>query len=678
MKWFLNMKIGTKLITGFLLVAILSAAMGVYTLINIKALDDSDTELYENMLIPNQLMADINEAFQRQRVEVREALLVTEAAEVEVQLQKIQDRRMEIDALVPQFEEIILSDEMYQLFDEFKATKDAYRPLLDKVITLIEAGDKEGAIVLLADDGEAGITSRAEQNAINQVINGKVEDGAQKVVDNMMQASSVMIITTIIMGIVLALSIIIGILISRIVSKPIKATADCAKALASGNLDAPLVIKSKDEAGQLATMIDKEVRQAFKDIEHARTISEKQSKYQAEQVDKLVANLERLSKGELFCDMSVTQSDEYTQEIFNIFTGISDNLHNSINTIKEYIGEMTYFLGNLAEGDLTEEVVSEYRGDFLTLKESINKIFANINEVLSDMNASAEQVASGTQQVSDGSQEISQGAVEQASSIEELTASVTQIAAQTKQNAVNANEANKLSIKAKDDAMDGNDKMNGMLESMEEINESSVNISKIIKVIDDIAFQTNILALNAAVEAARAGVHGKGFAVVAEEVRNLAARSANAARETTELIEGSIKKVEVGTKIANETADALANIVISIEKAVELVGQIATASNEQATGVAQINNGIEQLSQVVQTNSATAQESAAASEELSSQAELLNNMVGQFKLKSADSEINRTVETNARKDSTENNKVSTKPNREQPKIVLNDKDFGKY
>ncbi|MDR3645264.1 MAG: methyl-accepting chemotaxis protein [Clostridia bacterium] len=310
------------------------------------------------------------------------------------------------------------------------------------------------------------------------------------------------------------------------------------------------------------------------------------------------------------------------------------SLNQTLEAVSAPIEESSQVLQELAEGNLTAEMAGEYRGEYNLIKESLNKAIQSFNVLLGEIRNSASQVAIGSRQVSDASQSLSQGAAEQASSVEELTSSITQVASQTKQNAENATLASELSLSVKTEAAQGNEQMGMMLGSMHEINESSTNISKIIKVIDDIAFQTNILALNAAVEAARAGQYGKGFAVVAEEVRNLAAKSADAAKNTTALIEGSISKVEAGTKIANETAQKLGKISESVQKCAEIVGGIAVASNEQATAIAQIDRGIEQVSAVVQTNSATAEESAASSEELSGQADMLNQLVENFKLKS--------------------------------------------
>jgi methyl-accepting chemotaxis protein len=301
--------------------------------------------------------------------------------------------------------------------------------------------------------------------------------------------------------------------------------------------------------------------------------------------------------------------------------------------ISRPIGEMVDVANKIAAGDLDVEIAIQTKDEIGTLAQTFNVMAENVNRTMTNINDAAEQVAAGAHQIAASGQALSQGSTEQASSIEEITASMTEVAAQTKQNAVNAGQANELAISSKEQAVQGNSQMQEMVKAMAEINDSSANISKIIKVIDEIAFQTNILALNAAVEAARAGQHGKGFAVVAEEVRNLAARSANAAKETTTMIEGSIKKVEVGTQMANRTAEALDSIVDGVSKAAALVGDIATASHEQASAISQINQAINQVSQVVQTNSATAEESASASEELSSQAEVLKGNVSKFKLK---------------------------------------------
>ncbi|MEW9125116.1 MAG: methyl-accepting chemotaxis protein [Thermotaleaceae bacterium] len=308
------------------------------------------------------------------------------------------------------------------------------------------------------------------------------------------------------------------------------------------------------------------------------------------------------------------------------------------------IREQAMAAERIAAGDLTIEVAVRSENDLLGKK--LCEMVEKNNEVLTNIASASEQVAAGSRQVSDSSISLSEGATEQASSIEELTASLEEISSQTNLNAQNANQANQLAENAKTNAVEGNSQMKEMLQAMEEINESSGNISKIIKVIDEIAFQTNILALNAAVEAARAGQHGKGFAVVAEEVRNLAARSASAAKETTDMIEGSIKKVAIGTEIARGTAEALGEIVNSIEKVATLVNDIAVASNEQASGIGQINQGIMQVSQVVQTNSVTSEESAAASEELSGQAEFLRELVSQFKLRQNNKSFNKTNNLN--------------------------------
>ncbi|MDR3891779.1 MAG: methyl-accepting chemotaxis protein, partial [Blautia sp.] len=315
---------------------------------------------------------------------------------------------------------------------------------------------------------------------------------------------------------------------------------------------------------------------------------------------------------------------------------LADSMRSVVDSLLTIIQDESTLLGEMADGNFNVRSKAEekYVGDFGKVLESIEQIKTSLSNTLMQINLSSDQVSSGADQVSSGAQALSQGAAEQASSIEELAETIRGISNHVKHNAEYAEEADQRANAAGSEAVESNRRMQDMVSAMADISTSSREIGKIIKTIEDIAFQTNILALNASVEAARAGEAGRGFSVVAAEVRNLATKSAAASKDTAALIENSLNTVKSGTRIADETAHSLDSVLESVRLVTEIIGQITASSIEQADSILQIEQGIERISEVVQTNSATAEESAAASEELSAQAQLLKDLTGQFRLES--------------------------------------------
>ncbi|MBF0118748.1 MAG: methyl-accepting chemotaxis protein [Desulfobacterales bacterium] len=327
---------------------------------------------------------------------------------------------------------------------------------------------------------------------------------------------------------------------------------------------------------------------------------------------------ETISKGDL--NVEFLEND-------NEMCGVFRSLKKIVDSLKEKAA----LTEQIANGDLTNEVVIYSEKDILG--KSLDRMTKMLNSTISEVYMSMDQVASGASHLSNSSNSLSQGASTQAASIEEISSSMTELASQTKTNADNASEANKLSASACNAAQNGVVQVKEMISAMGEISESSKEISKIMKAIDEIAFQTNLLSLNAAIEAARAGKHGKGFSVVAQEVRNLASRSGKAAQETANLIENAIQKIEKGAAIAGDTGRALDEINEDIKKVATIMTEIASASNEQALGIGQINQGISQIDSITNQNTANAEATSATAQQFSSHANNVKTLLSKFKLK---------------------------------------------
>ncbi|OQB14389.1 MAG: Methyl-accepting chemotaxis protein II [Firmicutes bacterium ADurb.Bin193] len=641
-----RIKISLKLTICFILIGMIGAVGGIVGVIVRERIIANDLLLYSQSTMPLSYLGSISSDFFELHNEVR-GLLSSDGEAFARKVQSIKKQQSEINSYLSKLDE---TNKNSSETAHLKQLLDDYNNSVKKATDFNSLARTEQTTLLFTD-----INTAAE--AVNTEIAGLISEkttlanNTLEATNDLAESGSGLMFAVVFLGILMVFAL--GYTVSKSITVPLNKMLKVANSVSNGELDVDLDVDATDEVGILAD--------AFRQIiASLKNLSDDTNMLVNSALEGILSARADASK----------HSGEYR--------AIVEGINNTLKAMVEPINEAAFVLKEMSRGNLTYRLEGDYKGDHAEIKDTLNRTLDALSAYISEINNASEQVLLSSQSVANGSQSLSQGATEQASSIEELTTSIAQIAEQTKENAGNAARASEMAQSVKNNAEQGNEYMKEMLVSMNEIDSAAANIYKVIKVIDEIAFQTNILSLNAAVEAARAGQHGKGFAVVAEEVRNLASRSAEAAKETAELIETSIAKVKNGITIAASTADALNNICEGVSNAASFIGDISVASNEQASAIVQINKGIEQVSMVIQTNSATAEESAAASEELSGQAGLLKQMVERFELK--DEFINSTYNhlNLSLSDSARSDKVKTDKQKAKSKKAVSDNEFGKY
>ena len=570
MKRFNDIKIGTRILIGFLIVIFIAGIIGGVGIYSLQHVNTSYRSSYEDGVDALDLMEKISSSFQRSRMNIYGLVLADTSLDKDFYLERVRSHENTMNEGIATYQNILSvydSDEIRDILDHLDnliVSVEKYSTLRDNFVSTLGRGAKyrmEAYNEL--KDGELHSAALEVDEAINNIINYEKEFAHSEIDRNVSLATSASIIMLAVLGVGIITAIIIALYISRSISKRIASLIEVSDKISSGDLSATIEIESNDEISILAR-----------------------------------------------------------------------SFQNMANNLIAIINDITYGLDAMSSGDFTvsSKVQEPYVGDYVPLMEAMYKMITRISETIRHINLAAEQVAAGSEQLSSGAQALASGAAEQASSVEELTASAERIAEQADENSVVVTAASKSVDQAGVGVRAGNEHMNQLAQAMTDISSTSNQIANITKVIEDIAFQTNILALNAAIEAARAGNAGKGFAVVADEVRNLAAKSAEAAQQTATLIQSSVVAVEKGAEITSETAQILRDVGTSMAEVTDSFAKIEESIAEQTTAIEQTKDGLSQISAVVQTNAATAEENSAASEEISAQAAALRVEIEKFKI----------------------------------------------
>lgn len=691
-----NLKIGTRLIIAFLVVASLTAVVGWIAIQKIGSIDKSYTEMYENNGKTLGLLGELGSTYQKIRTTMLYMVVESTPENVDGHWKTAQGIKDSTMLQIEEYSKKNMNEESRKILAEVKIQFEGYFTDMDALYYFTRANQDAAAMDFI----RAGMRAKGQAitTGLNRLLKINLDEGDRVSSEN--QAAVRSIVNQMIGFILFAMLVAtaMGIWITRSITLPVNRCIAIADKVSRGETDVEIIVDSKDETGMLLASLKRMVEaieQMAKDtiqLSQSAVEGKLSSRADAQRhqgdfqkivqgvndtLDAVIGPLnvaakyvEDISRGNIPERITVQYQGDFNTLRNNLnncidavnalvrdanmlagaalegrlevraeaqkhqgdFSKVIQGVNNTLDAVITPVNEAAMVMERVAARDLMARVQGDYAGDMAKFKESINLAVTNLDSALAQVSDATGQVASASTQISSGSQSLAQGANEQASSLEEISSSLEEMSSMIRQNAENAAQAKSLSADANTAAGSGAEAMDRMSQAIARIKESSDQTAKIVKTIDEIAMQTNLLALNAAVEAARAGDAGRGFAVVAEEVRNLAQRSAQAAKNTADMIGDSVKNAEHGVKLAQEVSSSFVSIAEGARKVNDLITEIAAASKEQSDGITQVNSAVSQMDRVTQQNAANSEESASAAEELNSQAEELQAMVHQFQI----------------------------------------------